>query len=69
MVPLAILPHKAELGSMVEEKFHVIIPKQYNDKVMVLGGKQVKIILVMSTYSKSIVNGKMMLGRKGKREQ
>jgi hypothetical protein len=35
----------AKLGDMVEDKFHVIVPKQYNDKVRDLRGKQVKIIL------------------------
>ena len=34
-----------KLGAMVEDKFHVIVPKQYNDKVRDLRGKQVKIIL------------------------
>ena len=35
----------AKLGAMVEDKFHVIVPKHYNDKVRDLRGKQVKIIL------------------------
>ena len=35
----------AKLGRMTEGKFHVIIPKQFNDKVKNLHGKQVKIIL------------------------
>jgi hypothetical protein len=35
----------AKLGRMTDDKFHVIIPKQYNDKVRNLHGKQVKMIL------------------------
>jgi hypothetical protein len=35
----------AKLGRMAEDKFHVIIPKQYNDKIKHLKGKQVKMIL------------------------
>lgn len=35
----------AQLGAMAEDKFHVIVPKQYNDKIRHLHHKQVKIIL------------------------
>jgi hypothetical protein len=35
----------AKLGAMTPDKFHVIIPKQFNDKIRNLRGKQVKIIL------------------------
>ena len=35
----------AKLGTMGEDKFHVIIPKQFNDKIRNLKGKQVKLIM------------------------
>jgi len=35
----------AKLGAMGEDKFHVIVPKQYNNKVRNLRGKQVRIEL------------------------
>lgn len=35
----------AKLGRMAEDKFHVIVPKQYNEKIKHLKGKQVKLVL------------------------
>ena len=35
----------AKLGRMAEDKYHVIIPKQFNSKIKNLHGKQVKMIL------------------------
>jgi hypothetical protein len=35
----------AKLGAMAEDKFHIIVPKQFNDKIRNLKGKQVKIIM------------------------
>jgi hypothetical protein len=35
----------AKLGAMSEDKFHVMIPKQFNDQVRNLKGKQVKVTI------------------------
>jgi hypothetical protein len=35
----------AKLGVMSEDKFHVMIPKQFNDQVRNLKGKQVKVTI------------------------
>ena len=35
----------AKVGAMAEDKFHLIIPKQYNSKVKGLRGKQVRVVL------------------------
>ena len=35
----------AKLGAMSEDKFHIMVPKQFNEKIRNLKGKQVKIIL------------------------
>lgn len=35
----------AKLGAMTPDKFHVMVPKQFNDKIRNLKGKQVKIVL------------------------
>lgn len=35
----------AKLGKMGDDKYHIMIPKQYHDKIKHLQGKQVKLIL------------------------
>lgn len=35
----------AKLGAMGDDKFHVMVPKQFNDQIRDLKGKQVKIIM------------------------
>jgi hypothetical protein len=35
----------AKLGTLAEDKFHVIIPKAFNNKVRSVKGKQVKLIM------------------------
>jgi hypothetical protein len=35
----------AKLGAMSADKFHIMVPKQFNDKIKNLKGKQVKVIM------------------------
>ena len=35
----------AKLSALAEDKFHLIIPKQYNSKVKSLKGKQVRVVV------------------------
>jgi HNH endonuclease len=45
LISLNPLLYIGKINSLGKDKFHVIVPKQYNDKVKNLRGKQVKIIL------------------------
>lgn len=45
IVKLTMRSFVAKLGRMAEDKFHVIVPKQYNEKIKHLKGKQVKLVL------------------------
>jgi hypothetical protein len=35
----------AKLSTLAEDKFHLIIPKQYNPKIKNLKGKQVRVVV------------------------